>query len=620
MKVLEKVAKALSRNYGITVRFKGTKAHTDYKSITLPMLPEDLDENDEAKVRGYCDHEIGHLLETDPEVTKLAYTAGSKVKRMRGLLEDFRIERGIAGRYIGTKVNMERTAQLLVKENDHNDMKHIMTKLWIEGRRKVNGYEFKGVPSFEQDVKNAFGDDIFERMVAMGSGKANAMDALNLARQMVKDFEDKKEQQQQEQPEDADDDDKQQGNQGGQDDTGTDERDESESDGGAGSDSEADDDTDGDLDDGDDSTGGAGAGDNESADTDGDAGGDAGNDQGVIDGDDGDPADGGKLTIDDINSDIGGWDDAMNNLQRDVENLSTEALENGEFMPYTKDYDQIETISDAATIGDYNLLKDQLGKLNSTKGKIARLFLTRQISRWHFDKEEGQINTRKLAGVKAGNRTIFKEKHVAHDMDTAISILCDCSGSMGSHGVRNVMCAVTLMLETLKATKIQTEILGFTTTGRAVPGAPNDGTLSAEQWTRIEGIVTYIIKEFAEPFSAKVKRRIAAAPDVTRRNNNADADSLLVAAERILRTNKKRKIIFVLSDGNPNCYGSNKKKNAQLKKVVKDLERIGVEVVGIGMGHSVKTERFYPKHIKVDDTDKIVETMYRELKRLLRVK
>ena len=41
MQVLEKVAKAVSRNYGINLVFKGTQAMTDGKTIYLPSLPPD---------------------------------------------------------------------------------------------------------------------------------------------------------------------------------------------------------------------------------------------------------------------------------------------------------------------------------------------------------------------------------------------------------------------------------------------------------------------------------------------------------------------------------------------------------------------------------------------------
>lgn len=627
MKVLEKVAKALSRNYGIKVQFKGTQAYTDYKSIVLPMLPDNINKDDEAKVRGYCDHEIGHLLHTDPKVSQLAHLEPNTIKNMRGLLEDFRIERDNAATYIGTRTNMERTAQLLISENTQ-DLNHIMTKLWIEGRRKMLGYTLEA-PDFGPDVKGAFGDDVFDRIIAMGSGKTNCMDALELARQLVKEFEDKKEQTKQEQNQrpdqgqgknqDSDDQDRRLTNPSDQDDEADeDEQDKpadpnelDDSDNQCGND---DDDNSDDLDDPAADGGGDNPKDNEPADTDG-----AGQDDGIEDDakDEKGESPSNRLNLDNLEDDIASWDDMNGDLQKQVEQMSKEAVK-GNYLPFSRAYDKIKDVTPHRSIGAFEDMKARLGSLNSVKAKISRLFLARQISRWTPDKEEGKINTRKLASVKSGNRNIFKTKESCVEMDTAISLLCDCSGSMCSSGIRDVMTAVILMLETLKTTKIKTEVLGFTTDGSRINGAPTDQ--QAQMWTRTEAIVTYVIKKFDEPYNQNVKLKIAGAPDVYQCNNH-DPDNLMIAYERISRQKAARKIIFVLSDGKPSSrpYGySNDRTQMQLIDLVKDLTKKGIEVIGIGMGHNVK--RYYPKNIEIDDTDKITDTIYNELKRIMKVK
>jgi cobalamin biosynthesis protein CobT len=645
MQVLEKVAKALSRNYGIKIKFQGNQAYTDYKTITLPMLPLDLNENDIVKVRGYCDHEISHLLNTDPEVTKLACGAGEEVKRVRGLLEDFRCERDIANIYIGTKINMERTARVLDKEGRktlNGSDPHIMTKLWIEGRRRVCGYKLDG-PSYENDIKAAFGKDIFDRMKAMGSGKENCMDALELAKQMVETFKQKQEQEQQkqerEQQEQGDNDNKEHGHSN----DGQENEENMEQDSAA---DPANSDSDGDMDSGDDG-GGDDSGENDTnADLDGDdknddesdsgkadehesdetdssdesQSGQSGLDENALGGDDNNDQESDqpwKMTHEDLESNLGDWDDSMNELQAEIERIAEESLSNETPTPYTTEYDKIKILKGAYNANEYHQHKKRLGSLNMLKAKLVKLFLTSQKSRWVFDKEEGKINTRRLVGVKAGNRNIFKEKHVRQAQDTAITLLCDFSGSMGSNGVYDVMTATVLFLETLKTAKIQTEVLGFTTGGK-IPGMPfNPYSAEAMKWTRCESIVTYVVKEFSEPLNIKVKQRISGAHDrdKARRKNNCDADSLLVAAERLRKQPQRRKIMFVLSDGNPAGSGNNVLKEMQLKQVVKDLEKSGIEVIGIGMG--TDTSEFYPKHILIESTSGIASTIYGELKKLL---
>ena len=721
MQVLEKVAKALSRNYGITVRFQGSKAYTDYKTVTLPMLPDSLDKTNEVKVRGYCDHEIGHLLNTDPEVTQLAVSLSPEVRKMRGLLEDFRVERDIAAKYVGTGINMERTAQLLIKDpTDDGHPVHIMTKLWIEGRRKVNGYKLEA-PDYETDIKAAFGADIFDRLRAMGSGKENSMDAVELAKQMVADYdskdknddngaegegksdskdknddegrndsdgaegEDKNDDEGKNDGEDKNDAEDSDGDEGedkndsdGAEGDGKDELedkdkdegaegddkgdgDESDDEGvegddkGAEGDDESDGDGDDDGDDGDDDGDGeledkgdesadddegdesddegddekadeAESADDDEAESDDEGNSSKGTDEGGDKGGDKDtPYDDNKVKqvvvpIESVKDDkLDDWKDQMDELQHEVERLSSDLLDDGVYLPYSKAYDKIVPIKDDGGISTFNEYKSQLGTLHSTRGKIAKLFLAQQISRWECDKEEGKINTRKLAAVRAGNRAVFKTKELTTGMDTAVTMLCDFSGSMSASGVEHVMAAVVLMLETLKLTKIKAEVLGFTTDG-FIPGIQDLKYRYLEKalnkWTRIESIITLIIKSFNEPYNAKVKRRISNAVRV-RRRNNCDADNLLVAYDRILAQPQPRKIIFVLSDGQPAGYGNNDKKHNQLIQVVKDIERSGVEIIGIGMG--VDVSQYYSKHFELDGTSDVPQKMYVELKRLLNV-
>jgi cobaltochelatase CobT len=331
-----------------------------------------------------------------------------------------------------------------------------------------------------------------------------------------------------------------------------------------------------------------------------------------------------KLSVNDLNADLSEWDDALDTLQSEIERIASESLDNGTPMAFSTACDKVKVLKDAGDLETYKRWKGELGKLNILKAKLVKLFLTKQICRWEFDKEEGRINTRKLASVKAGNRAVFKQKRVSQSIDTAITLLCDFSGSMGSHGVKNVMKATIMFLEALRTAKIETEVLGFTTTGNKITGAPIAGGYAGwaqaqlfSKWARLEPIVTYVIKAFNEPFSSKVKRRIAIADDAAYapRKNNSDPDSVLVAYDRLKKQPQRRKIMFVLSDGAPNARGNNELKVKHLKQLVVDLEKKGVEMIGIGMGHDVSD--LYPKSIYINNTNSIAATIFKELEKIL---
>jgi len=79
----------------------------------------------------------------------------------------------------------------------------------------------------------------------------------------------------------------------------------------------------------------------------------------------------------------------------------------------------------------------------------------------------------------------------------------------------------------------------------------------------------------------------------------------------------KRKILIVLSDGNPLAGGNKQKAIRQLKNNVARIEKSGVEVIGIGMG--INVSQYYPKNIEINGTSGIAKTIYTELKRIFKV-
>ena len=176
MRVLEKVSRAISRNYNIRVVFKGNQACTDNKMLVLPMLPENLDEEAETLVRGYCDHEIGHLKHSSFEILK---EIAPREKPLCNLIEDIRIERELGKEYPGARVNMEVTMTHLTKDMN---TEHPLNALWVEGRREICGYGFKHIPSMAERAKELFGADIFDKIKALTSSE----DALGLTRELLR--------------------------------------------------------------------------------------------------------------------------------------------------------------------------------------------------------------------------------------------------------------------------------------------------------------------------------------------------------------------------------------------------------------------------------------------------
>jgi cobalamin biosynthesis protein CobT len=179
---LETVAKAMSQNYNINLVCEGSQAYTDNKKVVIPALPNNMTAEDRVILRGYCDHEIGHILHSSFDILKDPEIAGNaQLKTVLNVIEDIRIEKLQAAKYAGTKANMNAVINSLLTSGKVKN--NPLMKVFIEGRRHAIGYDIDA-PDYSADVKRDFGEDILEQIGAL----TDSFDALRLAKRMINDY------------------------------------------------------------------------------------------------------------------------------------------------------------------------------------------------------------------------------------------------------------------------------------------------------------------------------------------------------------------------------------------------------------------------------------------------
>ena len=205
------------------------------------------------------------------------------------------------------------------------------------------------------------------------------------------------------------------------------------------------------------------------------------------------------------------------------------------------------------------------------------------------EQTSGKLDKRKLARlgmpVVPGTdswRKVFRKRIPSKKLNTAISILVDGSGSMGGptgSGLSKMQVAAGAAAATCKALtgplRIPTEVLGFSTGGGKNIMVP--------------------IKEFHEVVRPEeVAQRAMGLP----MSGNSDGESMLWAAERLLKRKEKRKVLLVLSDGCPADGTGRHNPGDMLTYAIGACRKKGIEVYGIGIqDKSVKT--FYGQDCKV---------------------
>lgn len=128
----------------INVTQRGFQASVQYHPTTgaimgvnLPFIPDDASEEFIGAVQGFLDHEVGHVLHTDPKAVIAAAKKGGRVKNVANTLEDVFIERKMTEAFRGSVGNLESVRRFHI---DKVALPEIKSALAAGDKEKAAGY------------------------------------------------------------------------------------------------------------------------------------------------------------------------------------------------------------------------------------------------------------------------------------------------------------------------------------------------------------------------------------------------------------------------------------------------------------------------------------------------
>lgn len=302
---------------------------------------------------------------------------------------------------------------------------------------------------------------------------------------------------------------------------------------------------------------------------------------------------------------------------------------------FTTAYDEIV---DAAELCDPNelerlrgLLDQQLTALSSVVARLAnklqRRLMAQQNRSWHFDLEEGVLDTARLTRIVTDPTSplSFKAESESPFRDTVVTLLLDNSGSMRGRPIMVAAVCADILARTLERCGVKVEILGFTT--RAWKGG-----LSREAWItagkpanpgRLNDLRHIIYKAADAPWR-RAKKNLGLMMREGLLKENIDGEALLWAHDRLMARPEQRRILMVISDGSP-VDDSTQSANAalyldkHLRQVIEQLEtKSSVELLAIGIGHDVT--RWYRRALTIVDVEQLGGAMIEKLAELFDAK
>jgi len=250
--------------------------------------------------------------------------------------------------------------------------------------------------------------------------------------------------------------------------------------------------------------------------------------------------------------------------------------------------------------------------VGTVRRKLERVVTAMSRTHWENAKRNGRLDVRrnvsKIVNLKSN---VFRNKVEEININTAITILIDMSYSMRSYGKDAMSQQITIAVaEALAPVGVPLEVLGHHT-----DCAFSDKiTWEDEIYGRVDNIVMWQFKDFEDGMSAcrgsmgTIARRTSGA--------NADGDAIMWAAQRLYERPEEKKVLFVLSDGQPAYYSQTRDVDQYTRDAVEWCLFRGIEVMGLGiLDDSVK--QYYPKYVTVHDLEEFGKVYIDEIVKLM---
>lgn len=264
-------------------------------------------------------------------------------------------------------------------------------------------------------------------------------------------------------------------------------------------------------------------------------------------------------------------------------------------VPLTTAFD---TVADFTGRGEparwHRLLGAARAQTGALKRQLERALKVDEHTRWKREQERGDLDRAVLARVATspGYRTPFRVRRATPGRDAAVSLLIDCSGSMAGSKIELATLCAAALCDALIQLGFACEVLGYS--------SAEDAAMRAhyQRWID-DGHSTFGYNRFVERLDLRVYKRFdsdnpSGIACLECGHENPDGEALSWAAERLLSTRARRRILMVLSDGSPATGdGHPAILRTDLHARVDALRARRVELIGIGILDDA-VESFYP--------------------------
>lgn len=209
------------------------------------------------------------------------------------------------------------------------------------------------------------------------------------------------------------------------------------------------------------------------------------------------------------------------------------------------------------------------GDIRTNCQKVARLLIAESNDYWEGSKSEGRLDRRRLSGVVAGDRNVWRKLHREESKSVGISVMMDTSGSMDFDSARR---GLLVFNECLYRTNVKYRFV----------------------WWQSTNYTMVCKREDERGNTANVRRKIALTGDWS--GGTTPISAILPELYHLQNMDVDRRIMFFCTDGGFSPYEY--KYIKFYNKMAKDI--VGTEVYGVFLDCDIS---HYPEDvIKCDET------------------
>ncbi|HHR9723354.1 TPA: cobaltochelatase CobT-related protein [Salmonella enterica subsp. enterica serovar Oranienburg] len=351
------------------------------------------------------------------------------------------------------------------------------------------------------------------------------------------------------------------------------------------------------------------------------------------------------MTLEDALKALDGMEDAVGEMTEDAlsatisKELTSTSL--SDYRPYDRSYDFIGAIDDAEEhikrtqkvfgaiplhypIDRYRIVPEGRelferkierylsSGVSSTLAKdLERAIASRNRVQFIPGQRRGRIHGSSLYRLSMKDERVFRRKEDHKAVNACVQQVIDLSGSMNGKKILLALASAYTIADALDRINVPNIITGFTTFGN-----PDCSVRSKRGFSRFEALMLPIIKNWNEKANApEIRARMGCVGTTFPLLNNVDGESIVQLASLFSGRMEDRKIMLVLSDGEPCATGEGFKEH--LKATTKEIETVSdIDLMAIGILTDAP-KFFYKNYALVKSVEQLGSSVVTELSRII---